>query len=875
VGAHSLARVAPVSRLLVKRAAGLHLGANNLGSIPEGAFKRLENCVLQAADTVECRRGFELAAAYGPAGVINAVTFFDGKTFAHHTDVGHAQKFGYDNGAAWVDYAGSYQTPDFDPFGTPPVFQRPRYATAQRRLYMTSRYGIKRTDAFATAPERSGLQRCDVSWNRTYLIADAAGPIGVNTAVAYRAMLVRKDVNGLELQGPPSGRTVLRNPSGQVVSTGNAVRTSNVVTVTTPLPHGLRTGDAFIVPIGGDAPPNFLAGSFVVTYVPSPTSFTYSQAGPDETSLAGLTYETGQARADVHVTLAPEARAGDILRLFRSENAPTAGDEPSDDVYLVSEFVLAAGDITTGYVVVSDLTPSGVLGTSALAYFSPSDEGLTETNERPPYGRELCVFDQSLFVANLNEPQRLELRLVATGGTFGLADGDEITFAKFGGAGSFMVKGYAGGDAGALGSGHFMLFTGGEVFDDNERTAISIVNAINEHASNDWVHASYVSGFDDLPGLISLELIQSTYADHSTTFSAFSTDHPTAWVPEIGPLTGARSKGERRKARIRWSKQGKPEAFPPGNYVDAGDDDEAVLRCIPLGERVFILKERSLWVLSGSRPYRCDQVGGPIAFIGADTAAILSGRIFAFTSLGVVAISESGVELVGLPIEEATRAFTGATLSHVKGHAFGCGDEGGGRYLLLLPEEGDDDGRPTHAYVWNALANAWSHWPKPMNCAAVSPYTGKLHMGATYPSGNRIAVERKTLTRADYQDEAGEGIACVAQWQTFHMGAPELLKQVTEIKPLFRSFEVEAATLSVETEESVGGVAQTLSRRGYVTGEAFTGSALPYNGRLTPPREKGLAQYFDVWFSVDEAEALWKLQGLALEFEVQSGRAPK
>ncbi len=865
-----------MSRLVIKRAAGLHLGANNLSSVPEGAFQLLENCVLQSADTVESRRGFELSAAYGPTGEINALAFFGGKVLAHHTDGLGVQRLGYDSGAGWVNYTGLFDAPDSD-MGVAYRFTRPRFAYAQRRLYVTTKYGIKRTDAIGTEPERAGLQRPDVNWNRSFLVADASGPIASNSAVAYRAMVVRKDANELEIQGPPSGRMVLRNPAGQVVPPGDAVRVSNVVTVTTPLAHGLRSGQSITVPVGGDATPNFLAGTFTITLVLSPTSFKYAQAGPDETSLSGLTYETGQSRADLQVVLPAEARAGDILRVYRSKGTPTAGDEPSDDVYLISEFLLVAGDITAGYATVSDVTPSGILGTAALAYWSPSDEKLTETNERPPYGRELCTFDDSLFVANLNEPQEIQLRLVATGGTAGLDDLDEIVLAKAGGVGAFTMKGFVGTTGGPPGSGYFVIFKDGEVFDDNEKTAQSFVNAINEHASNNWLHASYVSGFDDLPGLIRLELVESQYASHEMTFSILSADHPTAWVPAIGPSTGVTSKGERRKARIRWSKLGKPEAFPPGNTLDAGDADEEVLRLIPLGERIFVLKEHSLWVLSGSRPYRCDQLGGPITFIGPDAAAVLGGRIFAFTSLGVVARSESGVELVGMPIEEATRVFTGTMLEHVKGQAFGCSDEGGGRYLLGFPAEdsADEESRPTHAYVWNAVAGGWSHWPKAMHCAAVSPYDGRLHIAGVYPSGNRIARERKALSREDFQDEAGEGIPCEVKWQTQHMGAPEAMKQVSVVKPLFRRFEAEEATVTVETEKSVGGVAQPISRRNYETGVPFTGSTLPYNARVLPPREKGMGCYFDVSFSIAEAEAEWKLQGLHLDFEMLSEKEPR
>ncbi len=856
-----------MSRLVIKRAAGLHLGANNLGSVPEGAFAKLENCVLQTADTVECRRGFEFIGDYGPGtSPIDSIVFFAGKTLAHYSE----DALGYDNGAGWTDIGGAYPPP------ASTLFRRPRYAYAQRRLYMTSEQGILRMDAFDATPERAGLGSPDVNWNRSFLIADANGPIASNTAVAYRSLVVRRDVNKLEIVGPPSGRAVFRRPLGQVVNIGNLSRQSGVSDVITNVPHGLRTGDTFEVLPGGDAPNTFYVGTYTVSNVPSPTSFSFLDPGPDETTVSGWTYTLGQARADLQITLPPDAKAGDLLRTYRSVATLTAADEPQDDLFLVSEIELESGDITAGYVAVSDKTPSGILGTSSLGYFSASAEKITQSNLRAPFGRELAFFDQNLWVGNLNEPQRLNVRLVATGGADGIGLGggpvpdESLTFTSPG-QDTFSVTASQEGEGGAPGSGDFIIFEGGDVFDDNEKTALSIVNAVNEHALNNWLKASYTSGFNDLPGLMSFEMTADSAASGEETFTVTTNEHPQAFVPL---LTDVVSSNERRKARVRWSKLGLSEAFPLENYLDVGDEDEELLRLVPLGERLYVLKEHSLWIISGGRPYRCDQVGGPIAFIGADTPAILGGRIFALTTLGVVAISESGIELIGLPIEEGTRTVTGDLLETTKAYAFGAGDEGGGRYILALPTE--EDSFPSHAYVWNALGGGWSEWPKVMHHAAVSPYDSKLYIAAGYgETGQRIARERKTLTRADYQDELGEGIPCVVQWQTQHMGAPEAQKQVSVLKLLFRRFEAMAATLSVETEKSRNPVSQPILRPAYETGEAFAGSLMPYNVRLTPPREKGIAVYFDVSFAIEEAQALWKLQGLHIEYEAYNEKEPR
>jgi hypothetical protein len=74
-----------------------------------------------------------------------------------------------------------------------------------------------------------------------------------------------------------------------IVADGGAVRASNVVTITTDYPHGYSVGRIVQVSgvLGGGG--TGFNGGFVVTTVPSTTTFTYAQTGPDATSVASLT----------------------------------------------------------------------------------------------------------------------------------------------------------------------------------------------------------------------------------------------------------------------------------------------------------------------------------------------------------------------------------------------------------------------------------------------------------------------------------------------------------------------------------------------------------------------------------------------------------
>jgi len=74
-----------------------------------------------------------------------------------------------------------------------------------------------------------------------------------------------------------------------IASSGGAVRTANVVTITTTSAHGLITGQSVVIAGVTDSSFN---GTFTVSTVPSTTVFTYSQTGPDGSSGSG-TVSTG------------------------------------------------------------------------------------------------------------------------------------------------------------------------------------------------------------------------------------------------------------------------------------------------------------------------------------------------------------------------------------------------------------------------------------------------------------------------------------------------------------------------------------------------------------------------------------------------------
>lgn len=90
--------------------------------------------------------------------------------------------------------------------------------------------------------------------------------------------------DGWVLQHGSYGYDVIKAAQIDTAPTG-AVRSSNVVTITTLAPHGFEEGDEVIVE--GVTPSDF-DGTFTITSVPNPDEFTYAQTDADDTGGGGI-----------------------------------------------------------------------------------------------------------------------------------------------------------------------------------------------------------------------------------------------------------------------------------------------------------------------------------------------------------------------------------------------------------------------------------------------------------------------------------------------------------------------------------------------------------------------------------------------------------
>jgi hypothetical protein len=203
----------------------------------------------------------------------------------------------------------------------------------------------------------------------------------------------------------------------------------------------------------------------------------------------------GSRNVILTVYLPSEAKAGDVLQFFRTAQVVgTTDDISADEMGLVYQYELIAGDISTGNIVFTDSVTDALRG--ATLYTSPSQEGIQQANDRPPLTKDLALYKSNyMLYANAQTKQRLSVTLVGTASL----SGKTITLGgvtyNFG-----ATEIISGG-----GSPQVLVSATGVAAVDIDLTARSLVRVINRYTLNTTIYAYYLSGPSDLPGQIMIE----------------------------------------------------------------------------------------------------------------------------------------------------------------------------------------------------------------------------------------------------------------------------------------------------------------------------------------------------------------------------------
>ncbi len=229
-----------------------------------------------------------------------------------------------------------------------------------------------------------------------------AGFLAIDSAVAYRFTICRKDEFGRIIEGPPSGRTTLHN-TAQPILVGDLVRSSNVVTgqFLTQTDPGWAAGDTVDLS-PGEA--DFAAGLKTLTYAfwdpdQDLEVFIYNEAGADAANAIEQEISATH-NAEVSLYFPDDCTTAHFLRVYRSEGTLAATDTPSDEMFQVYESpYLSLAELAAGFISFTDTTPESVLENPLYTNANTGD-GTLSANYRPPAALDLAYWQNRMWGFN-------------------------------------------------------------------------------------------------------------------------------------------------------------------------------------------------------------------------------------------------------------------------------------------------------------------------------------------------------------------------------------------------------------------------------------------------------------------------------------------
>lgn len=772
---------------------GLYTFPSDLSEIPEGALAVAENIVIDKDSIAEPRRGFGyLTHGSGtqstfsdPSYRANKLFFYQSQILCHYD----TNLLAYHNSTTgWSNYSGTYSPPS----ATVPV----RAAQANQNFYFTTSTGVKKLDSYTGTPSSIGVpQALDIQLS----IAAAVTPTGttvsssnvITSVSAITGVAIGMSISGSNI---PASSFVTDFNATTVTISNNCTGSGSGITLTIGVPStwlataassGLNTTGYRVMWILTDANKNLIQGA--------PSSFV------QVSNVSAATVAT-----IVQFTLPSGITTSHYYQIYRSP-AVASGVTPSDEEGLVYQGAPTAADITYGTISVLDIVPDALRGQTI--YTAPSQQGLVNQNSTPPFAYDIAIFRNSMFFGNTSGLQSFALTLLGTGTPAGIQSGDTLTLGgivftagstetistgtfavasvvlvtptgtthsnttidtissmtsiavgqSISGTGiptgTFITAVNGGGSsitisqsATASSGGVTLTITGDSASQAIRDTALSLVRVINRYASS-TLYAYYISGVSDLPGMIS---VQSRTVGASTFYALSS--RGTCWSPSL-PTSGTTqaSTSSVNKNYIYYSKSQQPEHVPPGNYIPVGSADKNILRILALRDSLFILKEDGVFYLTGtdSTNFQVWPLDYTTNLVSAESAVSLNNQIYAFTTQGVVSITQNGVAIMSRAIEKDLTSLIVQNYTTLQTTSFGVAYESSRAYYLFCISNASDTG-PTQYYRYNYITNTWTHSTISKKCGAINPVDDKMYMGNA--ASAITDVENKNLTYSDYAD---------------------------------------------------------------------------------------------------------------------------
>jgi hypothetical protein len=761
---------------------GLYLSPNALSGAPPGALAVADNIVINSKNVADSRRG---QTQYGDpltvgGGEVNKIFNYASALIVNYDD-----KMAYDSGSgSFVDYSGTYSPPESN--------IKIRSLEALRNFYFTTSAGIFKIDELTATPRRAGVVK---ALGGTASLTGGGGFLLDNSAVAYRLVWGYQDANMNLILGAPSQRLVVPNASGGDKDV--ALTFTIPATITTEYFYQIyrSQGTATSTDEPSDELQLVLQGNPSASEISAKT-FTVTDSTPY--SLMRTTLYTspsleGIANANNEPPFATDmdifkgcAFYANIKQKQRLTLAVISVDSPS------LGFISETGDTTSGSAVVVNIGDTSdmrkgmrVVGagiptaTLILSIDSPTQITMTKNSTATHLANPIETQDRFSigevdYWAGSTQTAATNTFLVDSSGTPGqniaatainlvaiinTSSSNTLIYAYYLSAvddlpGQILFEERAIG-----GSAFFANSTFGESFSPPlpDKQLISTISVANPTVIT--TPAAH--------GLSTGDIIQVYSSDSTPTIDGereVTVISPTTFsVPvhvTVGGTTGyyivnddfVVSDNDARQNRVAISKRQQVEAVPSYTYFDIGSANFPIQRVVALRDGIFFFKADGVFRLSGEvfSNFTVNLVDNTVALQVRESAVAFNNQVFCFTTQGICAVTDSGVQILSVPIENQLLTLSSDLYPLFPTSSFGVAYESARLYLFFTITHREDT-FPTQAFVYNSLTSSWTRWIMDRSCGIVNTSINKLFM-ARADSG-QILIERKNFTNTDYADE--------------------------------------------------------------------------------------------------------------------------
>lgn len=399
-------------------------------------------------------------------------------------------------------------------------------------------------------------------------------------------------------------------------------------------------------------------------------------------------------------------------------------------------------------------------------YTSPSQEGIGQANFPPPFAKDIETFRSYGFYANATLQAYLPITLFSVGAeAIDLQLGDKVLI------GNHVVIAAA---VENFPASEFKLVTNtGSAYENIRQTMDSLSECVNLYA--DALHGCVLVKNEDTvsPGSF---YIRSLYFDTNINFQVRRGVDPVfsnnpvamnAWSPADITVSGP----TQQPNVIYYSKPGQGGAVPLVNGVRVGSDNSPITRIKATREVLFVFKPEGIFAMRGyAPPWQVDPFDLSNNLMLPDALCQLDNNIFCATSHGIMKVSDSGIELISLPIQDIIeRQYSTETgqLAYAADRAFMFGDPSDHKLHVMLPCDVGQDTRGNRMLVYDTYTNTWFDYGWNANFFPTEPtvsevvYDNRVNHGLHYKKTNgcifvnevKVFTERKSYTNEDFVDD--------------------------------------------------------------------------------------------------------------------------